>query len=295
MMSHFIKTALVALLFQGNVYAKQQTRNITSQSEGNIVCITIPKAGSHLLVKCLNLFKIDGITLDYSKMQGKSPLKNLKDPLPQYFVDRIENGKKTPQRLYWYGHQHHTPEFEQYLVNNAYASFFLIRDPRDQLVSVVMSKKKRGALKNTSVQDALLDVIIGRKKKGDYPPNVYRVMLDILWEQGSYNFYELYMPWMKAKKFYTVKFENLIGPQGGGSKEAQLQEIKNISLHLGLKSSDEQIAQIAHDLFGGTVTFRKGETGSWKEHFTPEIKAAFKKTKAAQLLITLGYEKDMNW
>jgi sulfotransferase 6B1 len=41
-------------------------------------------------------------------------------------------------------------------------------------------------------------------------------------------------------------------------------------------------------------TFRQGKSGGWRKHFTPEIRDLFKQT-AGQLLIDLGYEKDLNW
>jgi hypothetical protein len=41
-------------------------------------------------------------------------------------------------------------------------------------------------------------------------------------------------------------------------------------------------------------TFRKGQPGNWREHFTPANKALFKDV-AGELLIQLGYERDNNW
>jgi hypothetical protein len=40
--------------------------------------------------------------------------------------------------------------------------------------------------------------------------------------------------------------------------------------------------------------YRRGEVGDWVKHFTPEVKAWFK-DEAADLLVELGYEKDVNW
>lgn len=39
---------------------------------------------------------------------------------------------------------------------------------------------------------------------------------------------------------------------------------------------------------------RKGKTGDWKAHFSVEHKYIFKKL-AGDALISLGYEKDMDW
>jgi hypothetical protein len=41
-------------------------------------------------------------------------------------------------------------------------------------------------------------------------------------------------------------------------------------------------------------TFRKGKTGGWQKHFSAEHKALFK-NYAGDLLIDLGYEKDLDW
>ncbi len=93
-----------------------------------------------------------------------------------------------------------------------------------------------------------------------------------------------------------VKFENLIGPKGGGSYEQQLKTIMKISQHLGIPLSLQKIQTVIADLFGGTWTFREGQIGGWKKYFTPEIKKAFKQDpRLIQLLIDLGYENGSNW
>jgi hypothetical protein len=41
-------------------------------------------------------------------------------------------------------------------------------------------------------------------------------------------------------------------------------------------------------------TFRKGKPGGWQEHFTVKNKQVFKEI-AGDLLIQMGYEKDLDW
>ena len=41
-------------------------------------------------------------------------------------------------------------------------------------------------------------------------------------------------------------------------------------------------------------TYRKGQPGNWREHFTPVNKALFKE-QAGELLLRLGYEQDDSW
>jgi len=40
--------------------------------------------------------------------------------------------------------------------------------------------------------------------------------------------------------------------------------------------------------------YRKGVAGDWKNHFSPEDKALFKET-GGEMLVRLGYEKDLSW
>jgi hypothetical protein len=93
----------------------------------------------------------------------------------------------------------------------------------------------------------------------------------------------------------VVKFEKLVGPMGGGTREAQHEEIRKIGTHLGMQLDAPTVEHIATNAFyRKSSTFRKGAIGDWANHMTPEHKAAFKEV-AGQLLIDLGYEVDVDW
>ncbi len=272
------------------------------------MCITIPKSGTHLLSKCLR-----AILLNYA-VPGHTPnpkeeerAKKCKPISKRYFVALQENlfrdhlVRKCKQRKILHHkdrlqvsfHLVHTPEHEQFVKQCVRKTLFLIRDPRDQLVSFVFWACKNAKLDNVAFNNMLLDFIDGKQRN-----NVYSVRMhpfcDALWTFGIAEYYAWYLPWMNVSNVYTIHFENLVGENGGGSQEAQIQEIHNIARHVGVDLSPDTIKEIADNLFGGTNTFNKGQIGSWKRHFTEEHKRAFK-ASAGQLLIDLGYEKDMNW
>ena len=90
------------------------------------------------------------------------------------------------------------------------------------------------------------------------------------------------------------KFENLVGPKGGGTEKAQKEEILKIVHFLGLEISEEQLNQIAPQLFGNVGTFHKGQIGGWKNTFNSSNKKLFKKRKQ-YLLEAFGYEKNTQW
>lgn len=171
----------------------------------------------------------------------------------------------------------------------------MLRDPRDQAVSFInfaqKSMKVWPALRSMPFEDALTSWITDAK----YIKGTGRFNDPIMDEFGSIaSFFEHYLPWIDHPNFYTVRFENLVGAQGGGDNELQKQEIENIAAHLGIKLSDETLQRTLDNLFGKSRTFRKGQIGGWKEVFTEEHKEIFKEM-AGDLLIYLGYEKDYNW
>ena len=53
-------------------------------------------------------------------------------------------------------------------------------------------------------------------------------------------------------------------------------------------------ARFACNARRASATFRSGKTGEWKKYFKDEHKKIFKDI-AEDLLIRLGYERDLNW
>jgi len=275
------------------------------QDTGKVILITIPKSGTHLLEKCVTLLGIPGVEFNYVSKEWDEikRIKDLTSRLPEHIKVKVEDSKQ-PRGLRF--HVIHTPEAEQLFNEKSCANLFMMRDPRDQMVSLAYACKYNYAMRKTvkPVKEFLLDFILARKEsfvpkkkqRWPLPEKQFQSFFDMPFYIGIVEFYKLFMPWAKAEKFYAVRFENLIGSSGGGSDQAQLQEIKKIAQWLGRQLTDEQAGQIALKLFGGTSTFRKGQIGSWREHFTPEVKAAFKAAPGAcQLLIDLRYEKDDTW
>ena len=91
-----------------------------------------------------------------------------------------------------------------------------------------------------------------------------------------------------------VKFEELVGPMGGGSEEAQRDAVARVAEHLEVPLDDRKLRAVQSDLFGSGRTFRKGQAGGWRREFSEEHKRATKEV-AGDLLVELGYEKDLRW
>ncbi|MEM7175842.1 MAG: sulfotransferase domain-containing protein [Chlamydiota bacterium] len=230
-----------------------------------VACVTVPKSGTHLMQKLLWL------------LGSSTPLYH-----PQDFYSEKINKEKFKKCI------------------------LLIRDPRDTCISWVnfVDKKLLGKMgkraqsidklpekkmkwKLLCFEDKLTYVIMGNCQEtlnkinpafNTLPLASYEMMVDL------------------SRKPNTIicKFENLVGPQGGGSREAQEKEILKIAQFIDLEISYEKLNQVADSLFGDTYSFQKGQIGEWKTLFTEEHVNLFK-SKRNHLLTHFNYEKDCDW
>jgi hypothetical protein len=83
--------------------------------------------------------------------------------------------------------------------------------------------------------------------------------------------------WLDYKWAYAVRYRELVGKAGGGTDEEQYETIKKILAWLPPIEAEQDIASLAERLFGGTSTFRKGTIDAWKNFdklfSRPEISA----------------------
>lgn len=166
--------------------------------------------------------------------------------------------------------------------------FFLMRDMRDVLVSFYFSEK------NSHPVDA--DIIARRKQKlnelneeDGFLYLIDEVLPDVTNIQTS---------WINVKNVLTLRYEDILGNEYAffeklldyceiNIPQQQLRDIVGYNVFesvTGRKRGEENVN--AH--------LRKGIAGDWHNYFTDKIKDTFKK-QYGQVLITTGYEKDMNW
>ncbi len=253
------------------------------QTDG-VICATIPKSGTHLIAKLM-----EKLGFGYKGLVGPSPLS----------LDRKlgELGKKnflSPHAI--------ASKFNiDRIIRHNLKVIFLYRDPRDMVCSFAnYMKRPQGSpwkARHLSFEQLITDLICNTGE------SIYATEKKCIWNDpllktisNITGFYQLYMGWQDQKNIdiYVTSFEKLIGKAGGGSNRVQFQEIKNITMFLGLSLTPEEIQAIACSLFGGSNTFFKGQVGAWKDYFNEEHKRIFKEI-AGDLLIELGYESDYNW
>lgn len=254
--------------------------------------LTVPKSGSHMVIKALHL------------MTGAISIWHTKFPSFHY----IPSGEG-----FLYTHFCLSPQLERdYAELPKLKKIINIRDLRDVAVSIVnqikktpwpgMSKEQREEFLSWSFDEQLLFAInfdYDVKEVTSVAPNSLQVSLSKIAQQaGCY---------AKDPGNLVCRYEDLVGPMGGGSEEAQVEEVRKIASFLELSFTREQLYEIASQLYGDEInpfgkkgfsnfqsTFHQGQIGSWKRVFKQVHKNAFKE-KLGEALIDLGYETDLCW
>lgn len=172
------------------------------------------------------------------------------------------------------------------LIEGGYKMIFVLRDPRDQLVSAYYYiqaghwwwlRLPAPVTQEQEIEDLITGAIKGCQMTGN---------LFLPWEQMS----RLLPP----SGIYYGRFEKLVGEQGGGSTADQVEEVLALATHIGAILTIEEAEAIAAKSFGETTTFRTGRIGGWKTVFTERHKELYKRL-FNQHLIRLGYVNGWDW
>lgn len=258
-------TIFLCLIFSFSIFGRSL--------KNTVYVISIPKSGTHLLNKLIEKLT-NTEPLWIPPILTNNTLKALDNPI--YCAHLIANNQNI-----------------NFISTKKPKCIFIYRDPRDQVVSFAYHIKKNGGIPEADMPlDKLISLLITDNQflqtyggfEAHYMNNIKTIA----------DYYALFLPWKNNLDVYTTTFEKLVGPLGGGRIQDQLYEISIIAQYLDIPISYSEIISIKETLFGDTFTFRSGKIGAWKQHFTHEHIAAFKEV-AGQLLINLGYEKDLIW
>jgi hypothetical protein len=240
---------------------------------------SVPKCGTHLLFECLKAF-------------------GLKEPesydLPDYTA-KLHDG-------HFYNLQHMPMDYlsrpyQQIakFVDNLCRSpiLFIVRDPRDAALSLAhyLASKKDYHILAALFRKMPLDERLDRVIAGNYPLPVY--INDCLSFGGDIrDLFMLYKAWWcdNFPNVWLVRFEELIGPLGGGDYAEQLKTVWGLQLALHVPGAP---SDYAHKIFSATVaTFRRGQIGDYLNEFSVKHHQYFE--KAQELFVPLGYADRWN-
>lgn len=246
----------------------------------------MPKSGSHLVLQILQ-----GIT-------QVAPFRGVEDR-PIRMITREGRNRTSDEILrdlcrlksgiIGWGYLRANPEYIKFFQQHPdLLSFFVYRDPRDQLISSIFyavdihkAHAQHDHYSSICMDDRITTAICGRNEPGLlYLPNIR--------EQ-----YDRYLAWLDCPNVFCIRFEDLI-QECDDCLVTIFDNLENAAFTIPTPRSDafEIIREAIRP--ENSPTFRKGKAGGWREHFTEAHKQLFKDV-TGDLLIKLGYETDDSW
>jgi len=230
--------------------------------------ISMPCSGSYQLMRCILL------------LESSKETTNVQENWP----NRVGNTQ----------HLIFNKKNSDFLLKNQTKIIVNIRHPYDRLISYakVWKDRKKDPRSLSKIAYQLID-----KSYGYYFP-LEKNSKD-LDNYKAINFceqYDYYMPWIRDPQWLhntnllIIRFENLVGPKGGGNLETQVAEIKKIARFLEIPLSEKRLAFIIENLWGNTFSFKKNKkVKQWKNYFTQEHYLKLKETGVDLIVSELGY------
>jgi hypothetical protein len=162
---------------------------------------------------------------------------------------------------------------------------FNYRDPRDMVLSMVnflLDKTGRGF----SNYHDLLPFSQILKSKATLEEALAYAISDRCFIGAGHHERMLWL--LNHPNVCKTSFEELVGPRGGGSAQAQAAALNRIFEFLGVTGTEP--AQLAGRLFNPDVfSFYRGQIGGWREAFTPALRR-LADDRFGEVLQAYGYE-----
>lgn len=268
-----------------------------------ILVNSLPKSGTNMVQKCLALAGIpySGRSVAASSNFGRHAL--IKSLLRQARPNEVPVpiGLEIPVSVsakwlrgylhgaqgYVSGHAAFSPYYTHILESGGYRTIQVVRNPCAVLASWANYVVEPGyywheahvSLSKLSPQERVHFMLNGGSlsENGQYYSGFKQVWRHV---QG----------WVDSDQVLTVRYEDLVGEQGGGSAEHQFETIGKIFNFIGVSLSDGQVAGIANSLYGGTHTFRQGSIEGWRKVVDPDLETeVFDALSEFPSIRSLGY------
>lgn len=266
--------------------AKVKTQ-VGSEEAPILFANSFPKSGTHLLTQIMAAFTALGPFVESG--------------LPAVTMFEGWTGRDVPQAQILrqlnrfragdigYGHLHARPEIVEALTRPAFAPFFILRDPRDVVVSHVFYVTE---LEPNHAHHAYYTEQLANFEERLRVSILGLPDLDVDFPDIRERFLP-YTDWLDQEAVLTLHFEDLIT-----NLDASLERILSHVITRGFDFRGDR-AEAIKILAAGvnpahSPTFRSGKAGGWRKHFSPDSTALFKEV-TGDLLVRLGYEKDMDW
>jgi len=192
--------------------------------------------------------------------------------------------KEVPDNSFLKAHLPYSEEMESFLLSLGFKILFIVRDPRDVAVSHC----------NHIMKDIRHPLYHYFSELPDYSARIRALLNGHVSSQShvlSPLQQRLYhaLGWWRSERTLSVRFEDLIGPKGGGSEAIQKQIVLSICEHLEVPSATINLDHLLKNIFYRNArTFHKGAIGTWRDIFDQETLCFFEK-KLAESSEQYGY------
>lgn len=221
-----------------------------------VLCVSLPKAGTHLIERAVCLHpKL------YRKILPTLNPQNVGSGGLERVLGELRPGQVTLAHLPF------EASYPDVLAREGVEALFVIRDPRDIVVSLahfIADHHEHPLHRLYAAQGDLrsrIAIAIAGEADARPPAPPLAVILD-----G-------FAGWLESGA-QVVRFEDLIGPRGGGDGRAQERTVDAIYDHLGLPAPSELHTRVFSH---ASPTFRKGLIGQWHQHFDPELETLYER------------------
>ena len=248
---------------------------------------SFPKSGTHLLTQILEGFTKIGPAVD----SGLPAIVTFEGDTgrPRPAAEIVQDLNRLKPADVAYGHVHALPEAIASLCHPGVAPYFILRDPRDVVVSHVhyVTEMEPDHIHHAYYKNELPDFdarlrasILGRPDSDIHFPNIRAR-------------FEPYLDWLSYPDVLKLRFEDFILDRQQ-AVEGVLDHARQRGFPLSIEYSK------AVDLLTASIdpqrspTFRSGKVGDWQASFSAAHKDLFKQV-CGDLLIRLGYETDNDW
>lgn len=153
---------------------------------------------------------------------------------------------------------------------------FLTRDPRDVAVSLTHHILKRPG---TPKFETIKRLPTGEER--------YEAVISgfSAQEEGRASFlplaylFERYEGWLSAPDVLLLRYEDIIGPNGGGDRDAQYEAYERLADHIGLSVPADELRRRVDLIYDPDAPyFISGKTGHWRSILTPRLASAVEET-----------------
>jgi hypothetical protein len=245
----------------------------------------MPKSGSHLINQVLRGLTRLGPFVD----PGFPPVNRAEDNGKLAGEVVLANIRRMRPGDIGYGYISAGEPFLSALVGPRRATIFVYRDPRDMIISHIFYATQMHAghwmrqyynERLHSMEERINAAIQGVEEPGSELTPIRKR-------------YDGYLGWLEQPEVLSLRFEDLILERRAA--------LERLLAYLALRGFTLRIPRLqAVDILEAVIapkksgTFRKGQPGNWREHFTEANKTLFKEM-TGDLLVRLGYEANQEW